>query len=122
VINNVLIDTPTCRNAINPSTEEPLPPVPLSTREHVDKAVAAAQAAYPAWRDLSYDDRAGYIHRFADAVEANLDGFRGLLAREAGKPVRVASAEIDFALMHLRGTAKLRLEEELIEDSDEVST
>lgn len=110
----------TFHNVINPSTEEPLSPVPVSTQEDVDKAVAAAQAAYPSWRDLSYEDRARYILRFADAIEANLDGFQDILTREAGKPVSIASAETGSASMHSRDTAKLRLEEEVIEDTDEV--
>ncbi|KAK4161339.1 putative potassium-activated aldehyde dehydrogenase [Cladorrhinum sp. PSN259] len=118
-INNKLTSTTSTRNAINPSTEEPLPPVPLSTQEDVDNAVAAAQAAYPAWRDLTYDERAKYILRYADAIEANLAGFQDLLMREAGKPVTNASQELGFALLHLRQTATLRLDEEVIEDTEE---
>lgn len=39
--------------------------------------------------------------------------------KEAGKPVTSASIELQFALMHPRETAKLKLEEEGIEDNEE---
>ncbi|KAK3986856.1 putative potassium-activated aldehyde dehydrogenase [Cladorrhinum sp. PSN332] len=119
IINNTPTSTTQTRNGINPSTEESLPPVPLSTREDVDRAVAAAKAAYPAWRDLTYDERAAYVLRYADAIEANIEGIKDILMREAGKPVGNASQELGFALMHLRQTATLRLEEEVIEDTEE---
>ncbi|KAK4231436.1 putative potassium-activated aldehyde dehydrogenase [Podospora fimiseda] len=119
VIINELTSTAETRHGINPSTEEALPPVPLSTQEDVDKAVAAAQAAYPAWRDLTYDERAKYILRYADAIEANLAGIQDILMKEAGKPVQNATQELGFALMHLRQTAGLRLPEDVVEDSEE---
>ncbi|KAK4188928.1 putative potassium-activated aldehyde dehydrogenase [Podospora australis] len=119
VINNKLTTTKETRQAVNPSTEELLEPVPVSTQEDVDKAVAAAKDAFPAWRDLPWEERAGYILRYADAVEVNLAGLQDLLMKEAGKPVSNAAGEIAFALSHLRETAKLKLEEEVIEDNDE---
>ncbi|KAG7289835.1 hypothetical protein NEMBOFW57_006212 [Staphylotrichum longicolle] len=54
-----------------------------------------------------------------DTIEANLAGFTDLLMKEAGKPVSGANMELQFGLMHLRETAKLELEEEVIEDNEE---
>ncbi|KAK3321505.1 Aldehyde/histidinol dehydrogenase [Cercophora scortea] len=79
-INNKLTGTTKTRHATNPSTNTLLPAVPVSTPEDVDRAVAAAHAAFPAWRDLTLDDRAGYLLRFADAIQANRDGFTKLLS------------------------------------------
>ncbi|KAK3389590.1 Aldehyde/histidinol dehydrogenase [Podospora didyma] len=121
VIDNGLTPTKKMRHAINPSTEEPLPPVPVSTQEDVDDAVRAAHEAYTAWRELSYEDRAGYLLRFADAIEANLDGLTDVLGKEAGKPVQAAGMEFFLTLGHLRETAKLRLPDEVVEDNDERS-
>src|SRR5206468_10007827 len=39
-----------CLELTNPATAEPLCRVPLSTARDVDQAVAAARAAFPAWR------------------------------------------------------------------------
>lgn len=118
-IDNALTGTKTTRHTLDPSTESPLPAVPVSTQDDVDDAVRAGQEAFSAWRERSYDERAEYLLRFADAIEANLDGFTELLGREAGKPMQAAAMEVGFALQHLRETAKLRIPEAVVEDSDE---
>ncbi|KAK0670117.1 Aldehyde/histidinol dehydrogenase [Cercophora samala] len=119
IINNALSSTPETRQAVDPSTEELLYHVPLSKQSDVDRAVSFAKAAFPAWKELSYDDRAGYLVRYAVAIEANLSGLQELLMKEAGKPVSNASGELAFAIAHVRETAKLRLEDDLIEDTEE---
>ncbi|KAK4655233.1 hypothetical protein QC762_300570 [Podospora pseudocomata] len=119
IINNALSSTPETRQAVDPSTEELLYHVPLSKQADVDKAVSVAKAAFPAWKALSYDERAGYLGRYADAIEANVSGLQELLMKEAGKPVSNAAGELQFAIAHVRETAKLRIEDDLIEDTEE---
>jgi acyl-CoA reductase-like NAD-dependent aldehyde dehydrogenase len=119
VVANNLTTTSFTRRGVNPTTEEELNPVPLSTQADVDAAVFAAKTAFLEWRDRSWQDRAQHLLRFADAIEANLEGFTDLLMKEAGKPVSSANMELQFGLMHLRETAKLKLEEEVIEDNEE---
>ncbi|KAE8364367.1 Aldehyde/histidinol dehydrogenase [Aspergillus caelatus] len=46
---------------INPYTHEPVADVHEASEQDVDKAVAAAKAAFPAWRDLSPDDRGVHL-------------------------------------------------------------
>ncbi|GAB1314672.1 Aldehyde dehydrogenase domain-containing protein [Madurella fahalii] len=119
VINNELTATAETRHATNPSTNEPLPAVPVSSQEDVDRAVAAAQAAFPAWSNLSQDERAEYIARFADALETNKEGFAKLLGEEAGKPPQAAGIELYLASFYSRGALQHRLTEEIIEETDE---
>lgn len=120
MIDNKLTNTAKTRRAIDPSTEQYLAEVPVSTQEDVDRAVAAAQAAFPAWRDLSQDDRAAYLLKFVDAIDANQQGFAQLLGKEAGKPPQGVGIEL-FLLSHqIRETLKHRLTEEKIEESEEV--
>ncbi|KAK4137684.1 aldehyde dehydrogenase [Trichocladium antarcticum] len=119
VIDNELTTTPTTRHAINPSTNEPLPEVPVSSQDDVERAVAAATAAFPAWSSLSQDERAAYLGRFADALDANQEGFAKLLGEEAGKTVQGVGLELFFTGTQIRGTAKHRLTEELVEETDE---
>ncbi|KAK0732290.1 Aldehyde/histidinol dehydrogenase [Lasiosphaeris hirsuta] len=118
-INNVLTRTQTTRHTLDPSTEVPLPEVPVATQDDVDAAVRAGQAAFSAWRERPVDERAAHLERFADAIEANLADFAALLGREAGKPVQAANMELAFALGHLRATAKLRVPEVVVEESEE---
>ncbi|ROV92190.1 hypothetical protein VMCG_09277 [Cytospora schulzeri] len=121
VIDNKLTTTTKTRRAVDPSTEEHLAEVPVSTQEDVDCAVAAAQAAFPAWRDLSQDDRAAYLLRFVDAIDANQQGFAQLLGKEAGKPPQGVGIELFLLTHQIRETLKLRLTEEKIEETDERS-
>lgn len=104
---------------MNPSTEEALPEVPVSGQAEVDRAVDAAKAAFPAWSALPWDERASYLLKLADAVEANHDAIRDLDAAETGKPLSTASFEMTLTLAHLRDTAKLRLPDDVVEDSAE---
>lgn len=116
-----MTSTATTRHGINPSTEEALAEVPVSTQSDVDRAVAAARAAFPAWSAQTWDERAAAVNALADALEANMQAFQDCLVAESGKPVGTAAMEVGFTVMHLRETAKLRLPEEVIEDNDERS-
>lgn len=120
VIDNELADTEKVRRAVDPSTGRHLAEVPVSTQADVDRAVASSQAAFPAWRRLSQDERAAYLVRFADAIEANHGGLAPLLGAEAGKPPQAVKVEISLIARQIRGTVRLRLDEETIEDTDEV--
>lgn len=121
MIDNELSDTAKTRRAVNPSNEEQLGEVPVSTQEDVDRAVAAARAAFPSWSVLSQDDRAAYLSKFVDAIDANKEAFAPLLGKETGKPPQLAGMEL-FLLSHqIRETLKRhRLTEEIIEETEGV--
>ena len=69
----------------------------------VDAAVAAAQAAFPAWSALPGNERARWMERLADAVEARLDDFARAEAEDGGTPLALArDAEIPRAISNLR--------------------
>lgn len=66
-------------------------------------AIAAAQAAFPAWSALPSTERARWLERLADAVEARLDDFAHAEAIDGGKPYALArDAEIPRAIANLR--------------------
>lgn len=120
VINNELTTTAKTRNAICPSTEEPLWDVPISTQDDVDRAVSAAKAALPAWRKLSQDERAAYLVKLADAIMANKQEFIDLLGREAGKPPQAGAYELGLVHEHVTTVPTLRLPEETPIDDEDV--
>jgi acyl-CoA reductase-like NAD-dependent aldehyde dehydrogenase len=122
VINNQLSSTSETRHGICPSTEEPLWESPVSTQDDVDRAVSAAKAAYPGWRKLSWDERASYLVKFADAIEVHKQEFVELLGREAGKPPQAGAFELMLVMEHIRETPKLRIREEKPEDNEDVSS
>jgi succinylglutamic semialdehyde dehydrogenase len=76
----------------------------------VDEAVAAAHAAFPAWRRTPLDDRIALVRRFAGLVEANKADMAALISRETGKPLWDAATEaaamIGKAELAVRGYAE----------------
>ena len=55
----------------NPSNGDLLGAVPLANEADVDKAVASARAAFPAWAALPVTERPEYLLRLADAIDEN---------------------------------------------------
>jgi aldehyde dehydrogenase (NAD+) len=67
---------------------------PAGTSETARDAVAAARAAYPAWRRLSHVHRAEHFDRLARLIQRDLDGLARLMARECGKTLTECRAEV----------------------------
>ena len=76
--------------AIDPSVGSEWARIPQATEEHVDRAVAAAGAAFPAWRRSTPAERQDALWRMADRIEADADQWARLLATENGRPIREA--------------------------------
>ncbi|PYI00773.1 Aldedh-domain-containing protein [Aspergillus sclerotiicarbonarius CBS 121057] len=115
-----LASTAQTRHGINPATGQPNPPVPLSTAEDLDRAVAAAGRAFHPWARKSLDDRRAAVHAFADRIEANKEGLAALLTREQGKPLNQATTEVAMALQWARGLSGLTLPETILEESEDL--
>ncbi|KAI1368177.1 aldehyde dehydrogenase, partial [Xylaria arbuscula] len=120
VINNELVETPLKQHTICPTNKQRLDfESPVSTKEDVDRAVSCASKAYSSWSKLSWDERAEYLNKFADAIEANRDSFVKLLGLETAKPPQTASFEM-FLMMNLaRQTPLLRIKEEKPVDDEQ---
>jgi betaine-aldehyde dehydrogenase len=71
---------------INPSTGEVIAEAPLSTKEDVDRAVAAARKAFETWSVMTPGDRASGLLKLADAIEEHAEEFADLESADAGKP------------------------------------
>ena len=87
---------------IEPATEQVMAELPRAGAEEVDAAVAAAKAAFPAWRALAPADRATLMRRLADAIEAEREQLAVLEARNAGKPIGDARGEIGMVVETFR--------------------
>jgi acyl-CoA reductase-like NAD-dependent aldehyde dehydrogenase len=87
---------------IEPATEEVMAEVPRAGAEEVDAAVARAKAAYPAWRAVAPADRAALMRDLADAIEDRDEELARLEARNAGKPIADARAEVGMVVETFR--------------------
>jgi len=89
----------------NPSTGEVLAHVAEADKEDVDRAVAAARAAFDKgpWRKLAPSERARLMWKLADLLEKRLEEFAQLESLDNGKPVIMARlADIPISIDQLR--------------------
>ncbi|MFE9332705.1 gamma-aminobutyraldehyde dehydrogenase [Streptomyces sp. NPDC006925] len=78
---------------VNPATGEAYATAPLSGAADVDAAMAAAEAAFPAWRDATPGTRQQAILKIADALEARADEFLAAECENCGKPLELTRQE-----------------------------
>jgi len=88
---------------VEPATGAVYGRIARSGADDVEAAVAAARAAFPAWRAWSPTDRRAVLHRLADKVAENAALLAEAEARDNGKPVSLATAvDIPRAEQNLR--------------------
>ncbi len=68
--------------------------IPRGTKADVDAAVAAARAAFPAWRRTSRIRRGELFLKLADLIRGEVDDLAAVLAQESGKILDEARAEV----------------------------
>jgi malonate-semialdehyde dehydrogenase (acetylating) / methylmalonate-semialdehyde dehydrogenase len=78
----------------NPATAENLASVPLAGGEDVGKAIAAAAAAFPAWRRTPAPERIQYLFAFKQLLEAHFDEIARITTLENGKTLAESKAEL----------------------------
>ncbi|MGC4790910.1 aldehyde dehydrogenase family protein [Micromonospora sp. DT178] len=87
----------------NPATEEVVATVPAGTAADVDRAVAAARAAFPGWADTAPAERAARLDRLHAALSARADEIARTVALELGTPLKVATrvqAGLPLTVLH----------------------
>src|SRR5258708_11592501 len=78
----------------NPASGEVLARVPLSGTADVERAVAAANAALPAWRARSLGEPTEFIFALRAKFRQRIDELAASVTRESGKVLSDARAEI----------------------------
>jgi len=106
-------------DVVNPATEEVIARAPDCGPEEVDAAVAAAKAAFPAWKKTPFEERAECVRKIASQLTDNADELMRLLTLEQGKPHNDASGEIAAAAYWCNSVASLELPIVTNEDSDD---
>ncbi|MEJ6654847.1 MAG: CoA-acylating methylmalonate-semialdehyde dehydrogenase [Pseudomonas sp.] len=93
---NGTIDTQSSRtqDVFNPSTGEVSKKLAVASKPTVEAAIAAAQAAYPAWRNTPPLKRAKVMFRFKELLEQNADEICRLIGEEHGKIAHDAMGEL----------------------------
>jgi acyl-CoA reductase-like NAD-dependent aldehyde dehydrogenase len=73
---------------LNPHDNSLITEVSEAQKADVDRAVAAARKAFPAWAKLAAMDRGRLLLKLADAIEANADELAQLESIDTGHPLR----------------------------------
>src|ERR1700721_174000 len=83
-----------CLEVTNPATGEGLASVRLAGAEDVGKAIAAAAAAFPAWRRTPAEERIQYLFAFKQLLEAHFEEIARITTLENGKTLAESKAEL----------------------------
>ena len=76
---------------VDPATNRTIVDVASAQVVDVERAVRAARAAFPAWRDLAPEKRARILLRVAEIIEAEQEHLARIESHDVGKPIREAA-------------------------------
>lgn len=121
---NMIIDGKSVAGAsnfdvINPATGEIFAKAPDCSEAQLDEAIASSRQAFLSWKKLSYEERAGYLNEMGQALIDNAGEMARLFTLEQGRPVALAQAEITNGGEWMQSIAKMRVEADIHEDSDQ---
>src|SRR5690606_31576073 len=78
---------------VDPATGRLLGTVPNAGRAETARAIEAADAAFPAWREKTAAERADHLRRLAQLITDNKEDLARILTAEQGKPLAEARGE-----------------------------
>jgi succinate-semialdehyde dehydrogenase/glutarate-semialdehyde dehydrogenase len=79
---------------VNPVNAEPMAEVPFATKSDLEDALAAADRAWPQWRSLDVEKRAGILHKAGKLLRERADHIASIMTQEQGKILAEAKAEV----------------------------
>jgi len=80
----------------NPANGEHLARVPDMNADDTRVAIAAANAAWPAWRALAAKERGAIIRKWFELLMANQEDLARLMTAEQGKPMAESRGEVAY--------------------------
>ena len=81
----------------NPADGQTVGAVPALASHEIEAAIAAAAAAFPAWRARPARERSGILRRWFELIHAHIDDLALIMTSEQGKPMAEAKGEITYA-------------------------
>jgi succinate-semialdehyde dehydrogenase/glutarate-semialdehyde dehydrogenase len=80
-------------DVLNPATGDPIGTVAHAEKADLDRALAAAQKGFAAWRKVSAHDRYRLMRKAADTLRSRANEIATLMTMEQGKPIAEAKGE-----------------------------
>ena len=104
-------------DVINPATEEPIGQVALGNADDVDRAVAAAVAAFDAYSQTTREERVELLQRIIDVYKSRIPQVASTISEEMGAPAALANgAQAPAGLGHFISTLNVLKNFEFEED------
>ena len=95
-------------DVINASTEEVMGRIPNGVAADVDKAVAAAKAAFESWSQTDVEERQKYLQRLHEGLAARSGEIAEVVAGEVGMPITWAGMiQAGLPMMNMDSYANL---------------
>lgn len=92
---------------INPATEQEFGVISMGTATDIDRAVAAARAAFDGFSQTRKDDRIALLERILEEYKNRYDEFSALITQEMGAPASLSkNAQAAVGIGHLKGIIK----------------
>ncbi|MGC6499148.1 MAG: aldehyde dehydrogenase family protein [Henriciella sp.] len=92
----------------NPATEESFAVISLGSKADVEKAVAAAKAAFPSFSQTSIDYRAELLDKITAGIQARMGDMAEAISDEMGAPMWLANAaQVPAGMGHFATTAQI---------------
>ncbi len=99
LVNGEYVNTAVMVDSVNPSNPtEIIGKIGLLSIEQADAAMAAAKAAFPAWRRTPVRQRAGILRKAAELMEQRRAELCAWVVLEVGKALREADGEVSEAI------------------------
>lgn len=117
-IDNNPVTTAALLPVVNPATEEIFAHAPDCGAEELNTAVAAARAAFPAWRDTAIAIRQDLVRQLGQAISAQRSELSRLLTQEQGKPHPASEYDIDKGVAWCEYYSQVDLPVEIAEDNE----
>jgi succinate-semialdehyde dehydrogenase/glutarate-semialdehyde dehydrogenase len=93
-------------DVLNPATGQVLGRVPFAEPEDTGRAIDAARAAFPAWRDAGPERRGEILRRSAGLIHSRAGEIGRVMTLEEGKPLPEATGEVHRAAAQLEWYAE----------------
>ncbi|HEY4404717.1 MAG TPA: aldehyde dehydrogenase family protein [Xanthobacteraceae bacterium] len=97
-------------DSVNPANEEKIGEVPAGDAADVNKAVAAAEKAQPAWAALDIKQRGKYLHKLAKAIRERADELLQTEVIDTGNTITKMKVDIEGAAEALEWYTGLAIE------------
>ena len=108
-INGAWVDpaTPRTLDVINPANEEAFTKISIGSEADVNRAVAAAKAAFPKYSQTSQRERVALLKRVIECYRARIEDIAQAVSAEMGAPIGMArDSQAAAGLAHLDSTLK----------------